>query len=101
VDLRSSELNGQQAEARLPQIEITVSRNAVRFDPRPRMVSSGRRIGAPAFAAPGFGTKELRDVADAIAGTPLPSFDDGVPVNLRDRVSALADKFPLYRGLFS
>ena len=59
MDLRSSELNGQQAEDRLPQIEITVNRNAV------------------------------------------PSFDDGVAVKLRDRVSALADKFPLYPGLSS
>jgi glycine hydroxymethyltransferase len=45
VDLRNSELYGQQAEDRLPQIEITVNRNAVRFDPRPSMVSSGLRIG--------------------------------------------------------
>jgi hypothetical protein len=32
---------------------------------------------------------------------PLPSFDDGVAVKLRDRISALADNFPLYRGLLS
>ena len=101
MDLRNSELNGQQAGDRLPQTEITVNRIAVRFDPCPSMVSSGLPIGTPACAAPGLGTKEFREVADIIAGAPTPSFDGGVAVNLRDRVSALADKFPLYRGLLS
>ena len=100
MDLRNSELDGQRAEDRLPHIEITVSRIAARFDPRQSMVSSGLRIGTQAFAAAGFGTKEFREVADIIAGAPLPSFD-GVAVNLGDRVAALADKFPLYRGLLS
>jgi glycine hydroxymethyltransferase len=99
VDLRNSELNGRQAEDRLPEIEITVSPIAVRFDPRLSTVSSGVRVGTPAFAPPGFGTKEIHEVADIIAGAPQPSFDDGVAANLRDRVSALADKFPLHRGL--
>src|ERR1700760_4815614 len=38
VDLRDSELNGQEAEDRLHGIGITVNRNAVPFDPRPPMV---------------------------------------------------------------
>jgi glycine hydroxymethyltransferase len=53
------------------------------------------------LCCPGLGAKEFREVADIIAGAPTPSFDGGVAVNLRDRVSALADKFPLYRGLLS
>ena len=46
VDLRESELDGQQAEDRLHDIGITVNRNAVPFDPRPPMVTSGLRVGA-------------------------------------------------------
>jgi glycine hydroxymethyltransferase len=45
VDLRESTLDGQQAEDRLHDIGITVNRNAVPFDPRPSMVSSGLLIG--------------------------------------------------------
>ncbi|BCW50717.1 serine hydroxymethyltransferase (plasmid) [Arthrobacter sp. StoSoilB13] len=41
ADLRHSVLNGQQAEDTLHRIGITVNRNAVPFDPRPPMVSSG------------------------------------------------------------
>ena len=45
VDLRESELDGQQAEDRLHDVGITVNRNAVPFDPRPPMVTSGLRVG--------------------------------------------------------
>ena len=101
MNLRNSRLDTHQAEDRLPQIEITVSRNALRFHPRRSMVLSGLRMGPPAFASAGFGTSDFRPVADIIAGVPLPSFDDDGAVNLRERISALADTFPLYRGLLS
>ena len=42
------------------QIGITVNRNAVPFDPRPPMVTSGLRIGTPALATRGFGDGGLR-----------------------------------------
>ncbi|HEX8866841.1 MAG TPA: serine hydroxymethyltransferase, partial [Lentzea sp.] len=69
VDLRNSSLDGQQAEDRLHRVGITVNRNAVPFDPRPPMVSSGLRIGTPALATRGFGEPEFREVADIIALT--------------------------------
>jgi glycine hydroxymethyltransferase len=99
VDLRNSDLDGQQAENRLHQVGITVNRNAVPFDPRPPMVSSGVRIGTPALAARGFGPDDFREVADIIATALLPSFDDGTAATLRERVAALAEDFPLYPSL--
>jgi glycine hydroxymethyltransferase len=96
VDLRDSDLDGQQGEDRLDRVGITVNRNAVPFDPRPPMVSSGIRIGTPALATRGFGEEEFREVADIIAAALLPGFDDAVATGLRARVSALADRFPLY-----
>jgi glycine hydroxymethyltransferase len=96
VDLRDSDLDGQQGEDRLHQIGITVNRNAVPFDPRPPMVSSGLRIGTPALATRGFGDGDFREVADIIAAALKPDFDDDVAVGLRQRVSILAAKHPLY-----
>ena len=58
VDLRDSELDGQQAEDRLHEIGITVNRNAVPFDPRPPAVSSRsahRHAGARHPRLPGRG----------------------------------------------
>jgi glycine hydroxymethyltransferase len=96
VDLRKSELDGKQAEDRLHRIGITVNRNAVPFDPRPPMVSSGLRIGTPALATRGFGETEFREVADIIAE----SLKGERPEDeLRARVEKLAAAFPLYLHL--
>jgi glycine hydroxymethyltransferase len=101
VDLRNSELDGQQGEDRLHRIGITVNRNAVPFDPRPPMVSSGLRIGTPALATRGFGKAEFTEVADIIAAALQREFSDETAVELRQRVENLAGKFPLYPNLSS
>jgi glycine hydroxymethyltransferase len=93
VDLRRSDLDGKQAEDRLHEVGITVNRNAVPFDPRPPMVTSGLRIGTPALATRGFGDAEFREAADVIAETLKPGFDAD---KLKARVTALAAQFPLY-----
>ncbi|MFF0817400.1 serine hydroxymethyltransferase [Rhodococcus sp. NPDC003318] len=98
VDLRNSELDGQQGEDLLHEIGITVNRNAVPFDPRPPMNPSGLRIGTPALATRGFGEAEFTEVADIIATALAAGADADVPA-LRARVSRLALDFPLYDGL--
>ncbi|MFC8313750.1 serine hydroxymethyltransferase [Gordonia sp. NPDC057258] len=98
VDLRNSALDGQQAEDLLHQVGITVNRNAVPFDPRPPMVTSGLRIGTPALATRGFGDEQFTEVADIIA-TALAAGDAADVSALRGRVSKLALDFPLYDGL--
>ena len=99
VDLRDSDLDGQQAEDRLDRVGITVNRNAVPFDPRPPMVSSGLRIGTPALATRGFSDREFAEVADIIAAALKPGFDEDTAVGLRRRVADLAGRFPLYADL--
>jgi glycine hydroxymethyltransferase len=99
VDLRHSELDGRQAEDRLHSIGITVNRNAVPFDPRPPMVSSGLRIGTPALATRGFGDAEFREVADVIATALGNEPTDDLVAELRGRVANLAAKLPLYPRL--
>ncbi|ASQ97102.1 serine hydroxymethyltransferase [Streptomyces sp. 11-1-2] len=96
VDLRDSELDGRQAEDRLHEVGITVNRNAIPNDPRPPMVTSGLRIGTPALATRGFTAEDFREVADVIAQTLKPSYDAEA---LKARVTALADKHPLYAHL--
>ena len=96
VDLRTSEFTGQDAEDRLHEAGITVNRNAVPFDPRPPMVTSGVRIGTSALATRGFGSEEFTEVADIIAQTLMPGSDLSAQAQ---RVSALTEKFPLYKEL--
>jgi glycine hydroxymethyltransferase len=96
VDLRNSQMDGQQGEDLLHEVGITVNRNAVPFDPRPPMVTSGLRIGTAALATRGFGDTEFAEVSDIIA-TALAGKADLAA--LRARVSKLAQDFPLYDGL--
>jgi glycine hydroxymethyltransferase len=95
VDLRNSALDGKQAEDLLHSAGITVNRNAIPFDPRPPMVTSGLRIGTPALATRGFGSAEFTEVADIIATALKPGADVDA---LRARVTKLAQDFPLYPG---
>jgi glycine hydroxymethyltransferase len=98
VDLRASELDGQQAEDRLHEIGITVNRNAVPFDPRPPMVSSGLRIGSPALATRGFQVDDFVEVGKLIAAALTPEFE-ARRGELTERVQTLAEKYPLYAHL--
>ena len=96
ADLRESAVSGQEAQDLLHEVGITVNRNAVPFDPRPPMVTSGVRIGTSALATRGFGDTEFVEVADVIAHALMPNPD---LKGLRARIATLAEAFPLYPGL--
>ena len=98
VDLRNSELDGQQAEDRLHDVGITVNRNAVPFDPRPPMVTSGLRVGTAALATRGLQRDDFEEVGQLVAMALTPAFDTH-RAEIAERVAALADRYPLYAHL--
>src|SRR4051794_12839995 len=98
VDLRESSLDGQQAEDRLHDIGITVNRNAVPFDPRPPMVTSGLRVGTPALATRGLQVEDFEEVGRIIAVALTGAFEARRD-ELAERASAIADRSPLYDQL--
>jgi glycine hydroxymethyltransferase len=98
VDLRNSELTGQDGEDRLHEIGITVNRNAVPFDPRPPMVSSGLRIGTPALATRGVTVDDFHEIGQIISRALQPDFDT-VRAELAERVGVIAERYPLYTYL--
>jgi len=98
VDLRESVLDGRMAEDRLHDIGITVNRNAVPFDPRPPAVSSGLRVGTPALATRGLQVEDFHEIGRILGAALQPEFDD-VQAELAERVTAIADRYPLYAGL--
>jgi glycine hydroxymethyltransferase len=98
VDLRDSALDGMQAEDRLHEIGITVNRNAVPFDPRPPAVSSGLRVGASALATRGVQVDDFTEIGRIISAA-LQSGFEHARADLADRVTAIADRYPLYAHL--
>jgi glycine hydroxymethyltransferase len=100
VDLRDSEpeLTGRQAEDRLHEIQITVNRNAVPFDPRPPMEASGLRIGTPALATRGLQREDFVEVGRILAVALTPEYESQAD-ELSERVDAIVERYPLYQGL--
>jgi glycine hydroxymethyltransferase len=95
VDLRESAIDGQQAEDRLHEIGITVNRNAVPFDPRPPMISSGLRVGTSALATRGVQVEEFEELGRIIAAALGPDFD-ARKAELHSAAAAIAERYPLY-----
>jgi glycine hydroxymethyltransferase len=98
VDLRESALSGRQAEDRLHEIQITVNRNAVPFDPRPPMEASGLRIGTPALATRGLAREDFVEVGKILALALTPEFE-ARSGELTERVAAIVERHPLYEDL--
>jgi len=100
VDLRESALDGRQAEDRLHAIGITVNRNAVPFDPRPPMVTSGLRVGSPALATRGLSVEDFTEVGRIIATVLTAGEDfDALRGGLAERTAQIAERHPLYAQL--
>jgi glycine hydroxymethyltransferase len=100
ADLRESELDGRQAEDRLHEIGITVNRNAVPFDPRPPMVTSGLRVGTPGLATRGLQVEDFTEVGELLATALTPEFESR-RAELAERATAIAERYPLYAHLGS
>ena len=100
VDLRDCEpeLTGRQAEDRLHEINITVNRNAVPFDPRPPMEASGLRIGTPALATRGLAEDDFTELGAILASALTPEYE-ARRGELGERVGAIVERYPLYEGL--
>jgi glycine hydroxymethyltransferase len=100
VDLRDSEpaLTGRQAEDRLHEIQITVNRNAVPFDPRPPIEASGLRIGTPALATRGLQQEDFEEVGRILAVALTPEYESRA-AELAERVAAIVERYPLYEQL--
>ena len=96
VDLQPKNITGKEAEAVLGKAHLTVNKNAIPKDPQKPMVTSGIRIGTPAMTTRGFGKAEAEQIAHLIADVLDAPADEVVLAKVREQVSALCKKFPVY-----
>jgi glycine hydroxymethyltransferase len=103
VDLRPKRLTGKVAEAALGRAHITCNKNGIPFDPEKPTVTSGIRLGSPACTTRGFGIAEFRavgaliaEVLDVLSQKGVEA-DTLVEASVRDKVTALLARFPIYR----
>lgn len=96
VDLRSKDLTGKECARLLEEVNITVNKNLIPYDPQPPMVTSGIRIGTPAVTSRGMGTHQMEELAAAIDQTVTHRQDQPQLEEVRQRVAKLVKAFPLY-----
>ncbi len=96
LDVFSKGVRGKEAEESLDRARITVNKNAIPFDVNPPLNPSGIRLGSPAATTRGFGEPEMREVAALIAEVVKNIGSEDVIQQVRKRVEALTERFPLY-----
>ena len=101
VDLRPKSLTGKAAERSLENAGITCNKNGVPFDPESPFVTSGIRLGSPAGTSRGFGENEFREIGNLIGDvldglSQNPDDNSKVESEVKLKVKALCDKFPIY-----
>lgn len=105
VDLRPKNLTGKAAEKSLEHAGMTCNKNGVPFDPQKPMVTSGVRLGSPAATTRGFGVAEFEEVGrmivEVLDGLAASNSGDNAAVEaaVRERVTALCRRFPIYPTL--
>jgi len=95
VDVRNQGLTGKQAEQLLEEVNITVNKNAIPFDPEKPTVTSGIRVGTPAITSRGLNAEDMVELAKAIS-LALNDRDQSSQALARDIVDKICDKYPLY-----
>jgi glycine hydroxymethyltransferase len=96
VDLRAKKITGKEAERVLGEAHITCNKNAIPNDPEKPFVTSGIRLGSPAMTTRGFKEAEAIQVANWIADV-LDNPNDAANIaKVREQVSALTKRFPVY-----
>lgn len=89
-------ITGKDADAALGRANITVNKNAVPNDPLPPFVTSGLRIGSPAVTRRGFKQAEVAQLTGWICDILDNIEDEKVIDQVRSRVLALCERFPVY-----
>lgn len=94
LDLRGTDVTGKELQRRLDEVYITANKNTVPNEPLSPFVTSGVRLGTPAVTSRGFGTAEMKQIADWIT-LAVRDFDNSADA-IREGVTQLCAKFPLY-----
>ncbi len=95
VDTKNSlGVSGRDAEKALDEVNITVNKNAIPFDPEKPSITSGIRVGTAAMTTKGFKEAEFEQVGRWIGEVLKNKDNEEVKARIREEVIALTEKFP-------
>lgn len=104
VSLIEKGLTGKLVDAALGDAHITINKNSVPNDPMSPFVTSGIRIGTAAITTRGFKEAECAELAGWICDVidacdqANETWDQAVIDQVRQKVSALCARFPVYKA---
>lgn len=96
VDLTSKGITGKVAQTVLDEVNITVNRNTIPFEPLSPFVTSGIRLGSPALTTRGFKEEDMVEVGNIIAMVLSDVENAEKKEEAKKRVASLCEKYPLY-----
>ena len=99
IDLRNKNLNGKESQEALDVAGITVNKNAVPFDDKSPLITSGIRIGTPAITTRGMKESEMEVIAEFMDRVLTHRTDAKLLTQVSEEVKTLCEKFPLYPEL--
>jgi glycine hydroxymethyltransferase len=99
VDLRNKNVSGKDAQEALDEAGITVNKNAVPFDDKSPLITSGVRIGTPALTTRGMKEGEMISIAGLIDHVITNIGKKEIYGKVREEIFELCSHFPLYPEL--
>ena len=96
IDLRNKNLNGKESQEALDLAGITVNKNAVPFDDKSPLITSGIRVGTPAITTRGMKEHEMEIIAGLIDRVLMHRTDTKLLQLVSEEVKTLCEGFPLY-----
>jgi glycine hydroxymethyltransferase len=101
IDLRNKNVTGKDAQEALDLAGITVNKNAVPFDDKSPLITSGIRIGTPAITTRGMKKPQMGIIAEFIDRVLVSRTISTVLTQVSNEVRNLCTSFPLYSDLIS
>lgn len=96
VDLTSKGITGKVAQTVLDEVNITVNRNTIPFEPLSPFVTSGIRLGSPALTTRGFKEEDMVEVGNIIAMVLSDVENAEKKEEAKKCVASLCEKYSLY-----
>ncbi|MCX6121320.1 MAG: serine hydroxymethyltransferase [Ignavibacteriales bacterium] len=96
IDLRNKDLNGKESQEALDLAGITVNKNAVPFDDKSPLITSGIRIGTPAITTRGMKEPEMEVIAEFMDRVLNNRTDIKLLKQVSEEVKTFCEGFPLY-----
>jgi glycine hydroxymethyltransferase len=96
VDLRNKGLTGKAAENALDRAGITCNKNAVPFDDKSPLVTSGIRLGSAAMTTRGMNEEGMKRIAELIDKVLADVGNEEIQKSVKEEVREFCSGYPLY-----